>query len=111
MPKPLALGISPLMVSRWGLEGLSDLYSHDYQSGDPVAARYSLENMGAVYVTLHPEDEQQARTRMEAVVSGRARLDAPDEKTTSAFYQYCLLLGGIAVLMSLLIALALRMSD
>jgi ABC transport system ATP-binding/permease protein len=109
MPRPLALGVSPLMVSRWGLEGLSDLYSHDYQTGDPVAARYSFQNLGAVYVTMHPNDEQEARSQMASVVNGAAAKDLPQQP--SAFYQYCLILTAIAGFMFLLIASALRLLD
>jgi ABC transport system ATP-binding/permease protein len=110
MPKALAVGVSPLMVSRWGLEGLSDLYSHDYESGDLAASRYSFENLGAVYVSLHPQDEQQARQRMQAIVAGKSLKDLPSGPE-SVFYEYCLILGGVAVMMSLLIAFALKIFD
>jgi hypothetical protein len=108
MPRPLALGISPLMVSRWGLEGLSDLYSHDYLGGDPVAARYSFQNLGAVYVTLHPNDEQQARAEMTSVVNGAASVREKQKDPSTVFYEYCLILAAIGGFMFLLIALALR---
>ncbi len=61
------------MVSRWGLEQLSDLYAHDFQedAGNLESYRYSFENLGAVSVTAHPGDEAQARETVEDLIQGR----------------------------------------
>jgi len=62
MPAILANVISPLMVARWGLEGLSDIYIHDPVSGQVPDYRYPL--LSSVAITLHPGDSAGAMTRI-----------------------------------------------
>jgi hypothetical protein len=47
---------------------------------------------------------------MQAIVAGKSLKDLPSGPE-SVFYEYCLILGGVAVMMSLLIAFALKIFD
>jgi ABC-type multidrug transport system ATPase subunit/pSer/pThr/pTyr-binding forkhead associated (FHA) protein len=90
MTPMLKYGLSPLMVSRWGLEALNDLYIHDNE-------KYSYYLLNQVAVTLHPNDSVQARTRLERIAAGLAP-DAKASEPGSAFLQYLGILGGFALL-------------
>jgi ABC transport system ATP-binding/permease protein len=62
MPAVLANVLSPLMVARWGLEGLADLYVHDPVSGQATDYRFPL--LSNVTITLHPGDAAGAMSRI-----------------------------------------------
>ncbi len=65
MDTALRDGLSPLMVSRWGLEGLADLYIHD-QNPD-----YSLRILSTLRPSLHPDDPQRAKAVLRAIGTGK----------------------------------------
>jgi ABC-type multidrug transport system ATPase subunit/pSer/pThr/pTyr-binding forkhead associated (FHA) protein len=86
----LRYGLSPLMVSRWGLEGLNDLYIHDNE-------KYSYYLLNQISITLHPNEAAQARAHLERVAAGLPP-DSNDRESGSAFPQYMAILGGFSVL-------------
>jgi hypothetical protein len=85
----LRYGLSPLMVSRWGLEAINDLYIHDGE-------KYSYVLLNQVSITLHPNEAAQARARLEMLAAGSASAGKTSE-TSSAFPQYLAILGGFAL--------------
>jgi ABC-type multidrug transport system permease subunit len=89
MTPVLKYALSPLMVSRWGLEALNDLYIHDKE-------KYSYYLMNQIAITLHPNDSRQARARLERLAAGLP----PGEtgETGSALVQYLGILGGFCLL-------------
>lgn len=103
MNGPLRWGLSPLMASRWGLEGLADLYIHD---GRP----HSLRLADAISISLHPQDGAHLR----AWISGlkTAPGDAPPSAMVvlgeSAFAAYFGILLIFAAIMIAGITFALR---
>lgn len=110
MPAVLANVLSPLMVARWGLEGLADLYVHDPVSGQAVDYRFPL--LSNVTITLHPGD---AAGSMSPITSPHGQeacayqffraknLSAPD-----AMPEYLCIQGVFIILMIAAIALAIR---
>ncbi len=103
MPAVLRWGISPLMVSRWGLEGLADLYLHD---GRPHS--FKLANM--IAISLHPRDAERLRAWL-AGMTPRDYLNPPDPRPrlgSAAYAAYMAILGGIAGVMIAITAAALR---
>ena len=86
----LKYGLSPLMVSRWGLEALNDLYIHDDE-------KYSYYLLNQVSITLHPNDSAKARARLEKLAAGVAP-DAKAGETGNAFPQYLAILSGFSLL-------------
>lgn len=86
----LRYGLSPLMVSRWGLEAINDLYIHDGE-------KYSYVLLNQVSITLHPNEAAQARARLEMLAAGVTPAGKASE-TNSAFPQYLAILGGFALL-------------
>jgi ABC-type multidrug transport system ATPase subunit/pSer/pThr/pTyr-binding forkhead associated (FHA) protein len=62
MPAVLANVLSPLMVARWGLEGLADLYVHDPISDQVPDYRFPL--LSSVFITLHPGDAASSMSRI-----------------------------------------------
>jgi len=99
MDSVLANGISPLMVSRWGLEGLSDLYLHDSNEGNSVREPYTYELLSTVSITLHPNDSADAREELERalVANHNGGVWAPDPQT-GAFWEYGAILSCFALL-------------
>jgi hypothetical protein len=86
----LRYGLSPLMVSRWGLEALNDLYIHDNE-------KYSYFLLNQVSITLHPNDSAQARARLEMLSAGVAP-PAKAIETSNAFLEYLAILSGFSLL-------------
>lgn len=110
MPAVLANVLSPLMVARWGLEGLADLYVHDPISGQAVDYRFPL--LSNVTITLHPGDEASSMSRIASPHGQEAcayqffrakNLSAPD-----AMPEYLCIQGVFIILMIAAIALAIR---
>jgi ABC-type multidrug transport system ATPase subunit/pSer/pThr/pTyr-binding forkhead associated (FHA) protein len=97
---------SPLMVSRWGLEGLNDLYIHDNE-------KYSYYLLNFTYITLHPHDAAQARARLERMQMPAKAGSFHDEtgETESAFPAYVAILGGFALLLASATAVALKWKE
>ncbi len=87
----LRYGLSPLMVSRWGLEALTDLFIHDNKD-------YSFPLLNAVASTLHPQDAARIRAHLEKMRSQGISAAGPFPETPNAFPQYLAILGGFAVL-------------
>ncbi len=110
MPAVLRYGPASAMVSRWGLEQLSDLYAHDFQedAGNLENYRYSFENLGAVSVTAHPGDEAQARKTVEDLISGRitpTQVAAAPREDSAPFYlaiQFAFAAGMLGITAALL---------
>jgi ABC-type multidrug transport system ATPase subunit/pSer/pThr/pTyr-binding forkhead associated (FHA) protein len=96
----LKYGLSPLMVSRWGLEALNDLYIHDNE-------KYSYALLNQISLTLHPHDAAQARARLEKIAAGGAADPEPAE-SGSAYPQYLAILAGISLLLTGTIAVTLK---
>ena len=96
----LKYGLSPLMVSRWGLEALNDLYIHDNE-------KYSYYLLNQISVTLHPHDAAQARARLERIAAGGAPA-AEASETASAYPQYLAILAGVSLLLTGAIAGTLK---
>jgi ABC-type multidrug transport system permease subunit len=101
----LRYGISPLMVSRWGLEALTDLYIHDNN------ANYSFSLLNSVASTLHPGDVARVRAHLEKMRSQGIVAAGPIPNTPSAFPQYLGILGGFALAMLVATAMALKRKE
>jgi hypothetical protein len=103
MPTVLADVLSPLMVARWGLEGLVDLFVHDPISGQATDYRFPL--LSSVAVTLHPGDLANSMSRINSPPAQEACryqfFRAQDLKTRDAMAQY---LGIQIVFIALMIA-------
>jgi hypothetical protein len=100
MTPVLRYGLSPLMVSRWGLEALNDLYIHDNE-------KYSYYLLNQIAVTLHPNDSAQARARLERLAAGQAP-DPNASEPGSAFPEYLAILGGYSLLLIIVTAATLK---
>jgi ABC transport system ATP-binding/permease protein len=98
MTPALKYGLSPLMVSRWGLEALNDLYIHDNE-------KYSYYLMNQIAITLHPNDAAEAQAALEMQAKGAA---PPNSQSHDAFMQYLAILGGFAALLIFATAAALK---
>jgi ABC-type multidrug transport system ATPase subunit len=113
MPAVLANVLSPLMVARWGLEGLADLYVHDAISGQAVDYRFPL--LSSVALTLHPEDAPRSRTRIASPPGQEACsyefFRAENLSGRNAMPQYILIQGGFIILMIAATAIAIRMRE
>ncbi len=90
MSAPLRYGLSPLMVGRWGLEALTDLYIHDNQP-------YSYALLNNVAVTLHPQDTATARALIEKINQEGPGANGP--LPGNSLPQYLGILGGFVVVM------------
>jgi hypothetical protein len=86
----LRYALSPLMVSRWGLEALNDLYIHDNE-------KYSYYLLNQIAITLHPNEAAVARARLERMAAGLPP-DPKDKDSGSAFLQYLAILAGFSLL-------------
>lgn len=99
--------ISPLMVSRWGLESLADLYIHDWNPG-------SLVLLNALTITFHPNDGKEARESLELANRNRREGNiaiTPTPQSRPATPAYMLVLAGFLVVMVVLTAIALKARD
>jgi ABC-type transport system involved in multi-copper enzyme maturation permease subunit len=101
----LRYGLSPLMVSRWGLEAITDLYIHD---NNPT---YSFSLLNAVSSTLHPGDAPRIRAHLEKMQAQGIAAAGPIPETPNAFPQYLGILGGFAVLSLAATAIALKRKE
>lgn len=114
MPALLSFGVSPFMAARWGLEGLSDMYIHDYAE-DPQNLQnyaYSFKDLGAVYLTFHGEDEEHIRADIALMFAGGLTTSqVGDRGRESSQLPYFLVLGGFAFTMLLLTMAALKRKD
>jgi ABC-type multidrug transport system ATPase subunit/pSer/pThr/pTyr-binding forkhead associated (FHA) protein len=106
MSPVLRYGISPLMVARWGLEALADLYIHDNTGGSVVL-------LNSLAITFHPGDVAEARAYLDSVndqLQGKIPVARPPE-TQPALPQYLVVLGGFAVGMVAATGAALKLKD
>ncbi|HSE49029.1 MAG TPA: FHA domain-containing protein [Terriglobales bacterium] len=114
MPAALRYGAAPLMAARWGLEALSDLYVHDY-STDPHNLQsygYSFQDLGAVHVTFHADDEARIRKDIDAFLAGDINASQlGDRGRHPELAPYAAVLSGFAFLMLLFIMVALKGRD
>ncbi|HKE33411.1 MAG TPA: FHA domain-containing protein [Candidatus Angelobacter sp.] len=90
-------GLSPLMVGRWGLESLADLYIHDNEP-------YSYALLNSVAITFHPNDPETMRAALQKQV---ATGDEGPSTSSPALIQYLEVLGVFASVMCIAVALAL----
>jgi ABC-type multidrug transport system ATPase subunit/pSer/pThr/pTyr-binding forkhead associated (FHA) protein len=109
MIKTLAYGVSPLMVSRWGLEGLSDLYVHDHEQGTALRKAYGYQLLSTVAITLHQDDSADARAELEGTVAGGAATIPAQRYST--FGEYVGILGVFALVFITAIAGALKRKE
>ncbi len=106
MSPVLRYGLSPLMVGRWGLEAVTDLYIHDNKP-------YSYPLINSVAVTLHPDDPLVARA---AIAKVNAQLRAGEGFNSvplpgDSLLGYLGILGGFAAVMIGATALALKLKE
>ena len=110
MPAILANVLSPLMVARWGLEGLADLYVHDPISGQATDYRFPL--LSNVAITLHPEDAASAMSPIASPPGQEACayrfFRARNLSRTDALPKYLCIQGIFIVLMIAATAIAIR---
>jgi ABC-2 family transporter len=111
MIKTLAQGVSPMMVSRWGLEGLADLYMHDRDPGAPIRKKYSYQLMSSVAITLHEHDSVDARMELEKMLASIGSAPASSTESTKTFGKYIAILGAFAVVFVTAIAIALKRKE
>lgn len=110
MPAILANVLSPLMVARWGLEGLADLYVHDPISGQAVDYRFPL--LSNVAITLHPGDSANSMSPIASPPGQEACayrfFRARNLSRTDALPKYLCIQGIFIVLMIAATAIAIR---
>jgi ABC-type multidrug transport system ATPase subunit/pSer/pThr/pTyr-binding forkhead associated (FHA) protein len=104
MGPALRYGLSPLMVSRWGLEALTDLFIHDNKD-------YSFPLLNAVSITLHPGDAARVREQLERMRTQGVAAAGPLPETANAFPQYLGILGVFALVFLGGTALALKWKE
>lgn len=110
----LRYGLSPIMVARWGFEGLSDLYIHDYQDNTMHGEKYSQVLMNNTAITFHPMDVEIVRGKLEELSRKKTPITPSDlvfPLPDPALPQYLGILAGFGVLASLLTAAALRLKE
>jgi uncharacterized membrane protein YqaE (UPF0057 family) len=100
MTPTLKYGLSPIMVSRWGLEALNDIYIHDNE-------KYSYYLLNQVAITLHPNDAAEAQAALEMQAKGMVP-PSDHRESHNAFSRYLAILGGFAGLFTLATAAALK---
>jgi ABC transport system ATP-binding/permease protein len=111
MIKTLAYGVSPLMVSRWGLEGLSDLYVHDREQGTALRKGYSYQLLSAVAITLHQDDSADARAELEGTLASGGLPTMPKRQGSSTLGGYLAILDIFALVFVTAIAVALKRKE
>ncbi len=102
MSPALKYGLSPLMVARWGLEGLADLYIHDGE-------KYSYRLLNSIYTTLHPDDLAKARAEAERKI--READSMPAKLGPTVFWRYFGIVAGYGGLLIAGIIIALRRKE
>jgi ABC-type multidrug transport system ATPase subunit/pSer/pThr/pTyr-binding forkhead associated (FHA) protein len=111
-PKTQAMGsrlanfVSPLMVSRWGLEGLSDLYIHDRAQSGALRESYSYELLSTVSISLHPNDSTEARAELDRAEAGDSESGSWTEKS-STFGEYMTILSCFGALFIIVVTVAM----
>jgi ABC-type multidrug transport system ATPase subunit/pSer/pThr/pTyr-binding forkhead associated (FHA) protein/ABC-type multidrug transport system permease subunit len=110
---PAMTYVSPLMVARWGLEGLAELYVHD-PIGHSLTSAYPVALVNSVAVTFHSDDAERVRRRLESVNVKDSKSYALLSKSDSvkpALLPYAAILAGFAGLMLVATALAMKRKD
>jgi ABC transport system ATP-binding/permease protein len=97
MSNAFRYGLSPLMVGRWGLESLADVYIHDNE-------KYSYALLNSVFITFHPDDPARMRSSLEQAVTTGSDDLAPSSPATP---QYLSVLGAFTLVMCAGVTLAL----
>jgi hypothetical protein len=111
MIKTLAYGVSPLMVSRWGLEGLSDLYVHDRVQGTVLRKGYGYQLLSAVAITLHQDDSADARAEIVETLASGGDLTMLARQGSSTLGGYLGILGAFALVFTAAITVALKRKE
>jgi hypothetical protein len=111
MIKPLAYGVSPLMVSRWGFEGLCDLYMHDREPGTELRKGYSYQLLSAVAITLHQDDSADARAELDGTLARGGNSTMPVQQDSNTFGWYVAILGAFALVFITAIGVALKRKE
>jgi ABC transport system ATP-binding/permease protein len=114
MPPVLRYGVSPLMVARWGLEELADVYIHDiydWQRLNEARERYSLLLLGSIAITFHPDEAEQACRSIKALVAQGESGPGGYLRTADASPICNGILAAFAVAMTAGIAAALKRKD
>jgi ABC transport system ATP-binding/permease protein len=99
--QPILRYVSPLMVGRWGLEALSDLYVHDYE-------KYSYLILDGVTISLHSGEFQQADRHLTAVGNSPPSIGKDADTSLPA---YLGVLALFAVVMIGTTGVAMKMKD
>jgi ABC-type multidrug transport system ATPase subunit/pSer/pThr/pTyr-binding forkhead associated (FHA) protein len=108
--------VSALVVSRWSLEALADLYTHDQMFNfQSEREHYSFALPNVISVTRHPQDNEDvrniAKSEMRQMNSGTP-LEPPQLRVTSPDRLFYFgILAGYAGAMVALIAVFLRRKD
>jgi ABC-type multidrug transport system ATPase subunit len=109
MDATLANLASPLMVSRWGLEGLADLYLHDSSTGGAVREPYAYELLSSVSITLHPNDSADASAALRRMLISNQDGGMPLPISPAAsFWEYMIILGCFALVLIAAVGFALN---
>ncbi|HKD13437.1 MAG TPA: FHA domain-containing protein [Candidatus Angelobacter sp.] len=90
-------GLSPLMVGRWGLESLADLYIHDNEP-------YSYALLNSIAITFHPNDPE---TMREALQKRMIPGNENPPSSSPALPEYFGVLGVFTLVMCVAIAVVL----
>ncbi len=96
MSKAFRYALSPLMVARWGLESLADLYIHDNEP-------YSYALLNSVSITFHPRDAETMRAFLERNANG----DQTPPSSSPAMVPYLEVFGIFTLFMCTAIVIAL----
>jgi ABC-type multidrug transport system ATPase subunit/pSer/pThr/pTyr-binding forkhead associated (FHA) protein len=92
---------SPVMVGRWGLEALSDLYVHDYK-------KYSYLILDGVTISLHGGEFRRADRHLNALGNGSSSIGRDADTALPA---YVAMLSLFAAVMIGTTGLAMKMKD
>jgi ABC-type multidrug transport system ATPase subunit/pSer/pThr/pTyr-binding forkhead associated (FHA) protein len=111
MSSALANGVSPAMVSRWGLEALSDLYIHDRDEGAALRKEYSYQLLSAVAVTFHRNDSAEARAELDRLLVNPGDRTFIPREDSGIFARYLGILSGFALVFIGAIAVALKRKE
>jgi hypothetical protein len=107
----LAYGVSPFMVSRWGLEGLADLYANDREQGSALRKQYSYQLLSAVAITFDKDDSADARAELQKTLTSVGDATIPERHGASIFGLYVGILGAFAMVFITAIAFALKRKE
>ena len=111
MPDALRYTLSPLMVSRWGMEALADIYVHDYETQPEDKPAYSIELLDSMSTSFHPDDLRNAQKFLENARTKGLKWVRDYPKTPSTLPIYMLILSGFAVVMAGSTWFALKRGD